>query len=555
MKKIFIICVLVLSTCATLFATPYTQKVEEICIKYYCYAKYGYNRGLSSEDAFVIAMFGAETAAKMQLANYIMQTNASVGVEWSENMERELKNARSLMNDEDRYNEYLASQQGRLTSLIKSKFKEKYTKDQFETLDQYRNRVQENAKISFDSICEVVMADLISSASFAIKPISYNAETGKYNVKFIEKYVIDTKEFTNEHMTSFSMKSEEARNFKEITITPEDVVSIDLVTINNDIHAQKIIFQDEMGIETTFSVGLKDVNPITFKYDDFKEAYPLIPGYTWSMSKMKDYYEDYAAIIRNTLSQYNLELKNNPYYTLETGAQFLLSYNNYKLSKTNRYSRAKLEDDVDVLNNNIKLDYEENITKMQNALRQNNPQKFIEIYTSGNSDFEYKIKQLMEEYKCYDYSYNDFAFFIIDNRSVPGATCYYKYIDLFNDDVEFNSYYDEKDKFMAKVKEREKLRVVYIRVLTKAQMQGDVKFNFKGAKNAKDQEINHIYVEPFLQIKEVEKWRNDVFKQFLRLDPKMAKEYTKVGSLFENNGEFFEAYVSNDYKKILKSKK
>ena len=86
MKKIFIICVLVLSTCATLFATPYTQKVEEICIKYYCYAKYGYNRGLSSEDAFVIAMFGAETAAKMQLANYIMQTNASVGVEWSENM-------------------------------------------------------------------------------------------------------------------------------------------------------------------------------------------------------------------------------------------------------------------------------------------------------------------------------------------------------------------------------------------------------------------------------------------------------------------------------------
>ena len=280
MKKIFIICVLVLSTCATLFATPYTQKVEEICIKYYCYAKYGYNRGLSSEDALVIAMFGAEAAAKLQLANYIMKHNASVGVEWTENMERELKNARSLMNDEDRYNEYLASQQGRLTSLIKSKFKEKYTKDQFETLDQYRNRVQENAKISFDSICEVVMADLISSASFAIKPLSYNAETGKYNVNFIEKYVIHTKVFTNEHMTSFSMKSEEARNFKEITITPEDVVSIDLVTINNDIHAQKIIFQDEMGIETTFSVGLKDLNSISFKYVVFKEAYPLISGYT-----------------------------------------------------------------------------------------------------------------------------------------------------------------------------------------------------------------------------------------------------------------------------------
>lgn len=109
---------LAILACTTLFATPYTQKVEEIYIKYYCYARYGYNRGLSSEDAVAIAMFGAEAAARLQLANYIMKHNASVGVEWTENMERELKNARSLMNDEDRYNEYLASQQGRLTALL-----------------------------------------------------------------------------------------------------------------------------------------------------------------------------------------------------------------------------------------------------------------------------------------------------------------------------------------------------------------------------------------------------------------------------------------------------
>ena len=160
----------------------------------------------------------------------------------------------------------------------------------------------------------------------------------------------------------------------------------------------------------------------------------------------------------------------------------------------------------------------------------------------------------MNDYKCYDYTYNDFAFFIIDKRTIPEKECYYRYIELFNGDAEFNSYYADKDKFMAKVIERQKLKAVYFRLYTKAQIQDEGKFNFKGAANAKNQEINHVYIEPFLQFLEMENWRNEVFAIFLRLDPKMAKEYAKTGSLFKNNGEFFEAFVSDDYKKILKSK-
>jgi hypothetical protein len=132
--------------------------------------------------------------------------------------------------------------------------------------------------------------------------------------------------------------------------------------------------------------------------------------------------------------------------------------------------------------------------------------------------------------------------------------CYYKYIELFNDSEEFYSYYADKDKFMAKVKERQILKGRYYMLFTKAKKQ-EGKFNFKGAKHAKNQEINHDYVEPFMEILEVVQWRNDVFNVFLKMDSKMAKEYEKVGSLFNNNGEFFEAYVSDDYKKILKSKK
>jgi hypothetical protein len=161
----------------------------------------------------------------------------------------------------------------------------------------------------------------------------------------------------------------------------------------------------------------------------------------------------------------------------------------------------------------------------------------------------------MNDYKCYDYSYNDFAFYVIDNRNIPEKRCYDKYIELFNGDAEYNSYYADKDKFIAKVNERQNLKGIYFRLYTKAQIQDEGKFNFKGVAHAKNQEINNVYVEPFLQILEVLNWRNDVFAIFLRMDPKMAKEYEKVGYVFENNGEFFEAYVSDDYKKILKSKK
>jgi hypothetical protein len=540
-----------LVSCTTLFASPYTNKVEEIYKKYYCYAKYGYNRGLSAEEELALAFMGPKNAALLALGNYAMSHDASLAAKWAKNMEDELEEARSLMNEDDVYNEFIATQRGQLTSLIKAQFKEIYVKDQFETFDQYKKRAQERAKISFDSICSVVMADFISSASFVIKPVSYNADKGIYNVKITEKY----HEVTNEYNTSFPMESDKARNFKEITITPDDIISVEWVCCQNDIHAKKIVFREGNDIETSLITGVQCTNPLAFQYDDFRESYPLIPGYSWDISKLEDYYDAYAAEVRKRISQYNYELKSNPYYIEGISEPFLLSYENYKLSSKNRYNRAKIEEDVAILNEDIKKNYETTILQMQKVLRENYPDKFIKLYASEHSTFDYEVKLLMNDYKCYDYTYNDFAFFIIDKRTIPEKECYYKYIELFNDDAEFNSYYTDKDKFMAKVKERQNLKGIYFRLYTKAQIQDEGKFNFKEAKNAKNQEINHVYVEPFMQILEVVKWRDDVFNTFLRMDTKMAKEYAKVGTLFKNNGEFFEAYVSDDYKKILKSMK
>ncbi len=552
MKRLFILCMFALVSCTILFASPYTKKVEEIYKKYYCYAKYGYYRGLSAEEELALAIMGPKNAALLALGNYAMSHDASLAAKWAKNMENELEDARSLMNEDDIYNEFIATQRGQLTNLVKAQFNEIYVKDQFETFDQYKNRAQERAKISFDSICSVVMADFISSASFVIKPVSYNAEKGIYNVKITEKY----HEVTNEYSTSFSMESDEARNFKEITIAPDDIISIEWVSCQNDIHAKKIVFREGNNIETSFVTGVQCTNPLVFQYDDFRESYPLIPGYSWDAAKLENYYDAYAAEIKKRVAQYNHELKSSPYYHIpETGGEFRLSYADYKLSLNNKHSRSKLENEMASMEEKMKEDYNLNIILMQKSLRKNNPDKFIELYAAEHPDLSEKVNLLMNDYKCYDYSYNDFAFFVIDKKSVPEKKCYNKYIELFNGDEEYNSYYTDKDTFMAKVKERQNLKGIYFRLYTKAQIQDEGKFNFKGAKHAKNQEINNVYVEPFMEIREVVQWRDDVFAIFLKMDSKMAKEYTKVGSLFNNNGEFFEAYTSNDYKKILKSKK
>ena len=306
----------------------------------------------------------------------------------------------------------------------------------------------------------------------------------------------------------------------------------------------------------TIVTGAPCTRPLVFKYDDFRESYPLIPGHSWDAAKLENYYDAYAAEIQKRVAQYNHELKSSPYYHIpETGGEFRLSYADYKLSLNNKHSCSKLENEMASMGEKMKEDYNLNIIMMKKSLRKNNPDKFIELYASEHSDFKEKVNRLMDDYKCYDYTYNDFAFFVIDKRPIPEKRCYSIYIELFNGGVEFNSYYADKDKFMAKVKERQNLKTIYLRLYTVKPIQDDGKFNFKGAKHAKNQEINWTYIEPFLQILEVVKWRDDVFNLFLKMDTKMAKEYEKVGSLFENNGKFFEAYVSDDYKKILKAKK
>lgn len=554
MKKIIILIMLAFMACITVTATPYTNKCEEIFIKYYCYGKYGYNRGLTTEDAFAMAMFGAEASARLQLANYILKHNAQTGTQWLENMEKELKMARSLMNEDDYYNEYLNSQHGRLTSLIKSQFKEKYVKDEFETLEQYKNRAQAKAKLSFDSICESVMADFIISANFVIKPISYNAEKGIYNVKFIEKYVIDPKEVKNEYETSFPMQSDEARQFMEISIAPDDIVSIEWITDENDIHAKTITFKDSNGSETTFSAGFRSDSPLLFEYDKFREVYPLIPGHTWNANQLVDHYEEYAAEVKKIVAQYNQQLKQNPYYLPEMGTECLLRNKNYTPSRANRYSRAKMEEEVDHAKVEMKSDYDSNVVWIKGTLRKIAPDKYIELYAAEHPEFEERVNRLMNDYKCYDYTYNDFAFIVIDNRTMKERTCYNEYMGLFNDNAEFNMYYEDKEKFMAKVAERKQIKAIYNSVFNKVSVQ-EPPVVFKGATSAKEQGVNKIFVKPLSQIKDVDEWYNSVLKLFFELDPKMSKEYEKVGPLFESKGEFFEAYVSADYKQFLREKK
>ena len=100
MKKLFLLAMLFIAGVVPVLAqqTAYEKKVEDICIKYYCYGKYGYNGGLDMKDMLTISMFGAEAAARLVLVNYALEYDAQKGGLWLESLDRELENAKSLMN-------------------------------------------------------------------------------------------------------------------------------------------------------------------------------------------------------------------------------------------------------------------------------------------------------------------------------------------------------------------------------------------------------------------------------------------------------------------------
>ena len=555
MKRYLLLCMFAIVACISLFAqqTAYEKKVEEICIKYYCLGKYGYNGGLDMSDALSMSMYGAEAAALLSLSNYAIQVDAVQGEKWIKSFKKELENATSLMTEADFYKIYLSSQYGRLMNQVKESWGEKYTKDEFETQAQFEARVKKDATKDYDRICTTVLVRLNSTLSIQFIPKKYDADRAAYNIEIVETFQITPgKEESNKYETWIPMESSLARVYKGDLIDSESIISVDWVTVGNDIHAQNVSYYGVRGSKMEYKANLANADLLVFPYDKLKDTYPIIPGYIWKSTDLKDYYSEYNNQVISMVDEYNKKIAKNKYFVSTRSDYYWFEDNQYSLPIDDKYDEEALINDMEKAKRFMAKDYADLLKTMEKECREYAPLQYIEAYKSEHPEFNAAFETLSEDYKCYEYRREQLAFFVIDNKTPSVEKCYSKYIYLFNSDKEFEQFYAEVEDFIGEVARREQLFQQY--ELINKNLPKDGSLSFKGALDGKSPEIVE-YVNLLSSLKIVELWYNTTLETIFSSDAKMVKEYSKVADKFENKAEFFDAYVSSDYKTILKNKK
>ena len=578
MKKIFLLAMLFIAGLIPVLAqqTAYEKKVAEISKKYYCYGKYGYNGGLTMEDEFTIAMFGAKEAAALMLVNYAMNYDDRIAGKWMENFERELENAKSLMTDVDFYKLFLKTSYGQAMTQVKEGFDKKFAKDEFETQSQFQARVKADAAIEFDRLCSKLLAYMNSTLHITVSPKSYDAENGAYKVEIEEEFKIsDNNNIKSSYETWLPMQPDVARQYQGEVIKPESMTSIEWVNDDDEIHAQQIAYIDDSNVTRTYIADYNTAKLLVFDYDKLMETNPLLPGHVWKSSDLKNYYETYAKILNAAIDEYNQKITADKYYDKTRASNYLLASTNYPLADADKYDEHALQNTVDRLEISMQTDYAKALEKMAKDCRKNNPDKFIDIFKAEHPDFESKVAKLELDYRCYNWSHNKLAFYVIDDIMPNENKCYDEYIELFNNEEEFDSFYTNVAKFNQEVNRRKVIQKEYFALINRIPQERNavmgnalqtgklseiyatgkkISVSFKGAKDGKDANALE-YINAIERFKIIDAWYDNALDMYFKIDAKMAKEYGKVGLLFNNKKEFFEAYISPDYKKILKSKK
>ena len=360
MKRIIILFISALISTISIFAneTPYEKKVRTICEKYYAYATYGFNVELSESERMQFALLGFEYPVYQALYEYAMKVNAQQAVTWSENFEKELDDAKSLMNEDDRYKIFMKSSYGKSMLYIKSILDEKYRKDEFETQKEYEIRVKDTIRNDFNKECINMVLLMNSSLKLEFIPKSYNPETRLYKVEVKESFLIsDVKQIDHNYTTEINMQPNIARGYRGSKISPESIISVLWVIKDNEIYAGEIAYMNDLGELTKYTPNFQNTKQLEFDYDKLRDANSLLSGCVWKLSSLVNYVDVYMTELKTLCDIYNDSIKHNEYYNDTLYNKYLLTLATYYISDVNKYDEMDVKSVFIEQKNRLKTNY------------------------------------------------------------------------------------------------------------------------------------------------------------------------------------------------------
>lgn len=258
-------------------------------------------------------------------------------------------------------------------------------------------------------------------------------------------------------------------------------------------------------------------------------------------------YEKATATVQKMWNEYNKKLLEYPY---NTEKQQLAP-----LSMTSFFMNPRLS----FITDSIIADLDKRTTElMANCylqLKFDNPDVFAKIYLQFHPEAKSVLDNLKQECRCNNYSEEQLVQWIADNN-IPECTCrndyWNQYGSLFSTRAEFDNTYNISEQgFLDDVNLRQRLKAD-IQEIT-SMLAGLKSAKFKDGLTGKKEDIVHILQR--VQYHKGKYYYDEVLEMMFIADVAMMKEWEKNGQLFSSKNEFYEAYVSGDYKNVLKEKK
>lgn len=297
--------------------------------------------------------------------------------------------------------------------------------------------------------------------------------------------------------------------------------------------------------------GIKSLDNPTSKLCPNLNTFSM-PAVERELAQIKQCYSE----VQRLANSYNTKLKEHPYFD---GSQITFKLD-YKDSQT------QLRKDCDSIKKAMTKQFVAlKNGQMESNLRNNNLSKYLEIYFTQHPELKPSIDSVRFEYRCEDSPKQDSLVLLFIEHNVLPLSCrerqYQQYQNLFADRAEFNEIYDRKnaDSFQTELDYRIELRLWLDRFIGLVRSEPDTKL--QGMTSAKEGSIPYriyAYLKKFTVDYNTQDKRNYFFDvavdTIFENNEKIKAEYAKNGHFFNSRQEFFEAYITPVYKKILKSK-
>ncbi len=267
--------------------------------------------------------------------------------------------------------------------------------------------------------------------------------------------------------------------------------------------------------------------------------------------KNKKRCDSYNATLEEQCVNYNAKLKENFFYN---GA--ILTYKKVELDQDEEVMKQSYFENYHSL---FKEFNDLNSGKMERSLRYYKKGKYLQCYSIAHPDKKALIDSLLLEFRCYDESeFNDIVIDSIEGKSITLTSCreeqYREYASLFKDRYEYDERYNmaaSNEAFTNEIEERQKANDNLKKL--KEKLLDDPSVSFQGILSKEDH-TSQYFSGILLFFKEMY-YYDEAINAVLTSNKKAKKEYEKNGQYFSSPKEFFEAYISSQYKAELKKHK